>query len=176
MKKELDITKFRKPTEKEIEQIAKNVAHRRKSTLKICRISSCICFVLAIFMFCGVLFKVTNFIMGIILGFVFMVISLSLLNTKRKLNKEVYVWTKGDFVVTDGLITKVVNSSDLPGWLNVLIVGNDLTKYGWHTVRQEGVRTGTKVLLAHPILQGKIRANTYAFTEFMLTNEGTNFF
>lgn len=176
MKKELDITKFRKPTEKEIKQISNNFVYKRKSTLKICRISSCVCFVLAIFMFSGVLFKVTNTIMGTILGFVFMVISLSLLNTKRKLDKEVCAWTKGDFVVTDGLITKVVNNSDLPGWFNVLIIDNESIQCGWHTVRQEGVNMGTKVLLAHPISQEKIRANTYAFTEFMLTDEGTKFF
>lgn len=170
----MDLSKFRKPTQYEVEQIAKSFGNYYSFNVKMGKYSSTIFAVIGAIM----LMNVGNGNLGtriiscVCSGICFLLMY-KMIKSKNDTVEELKEYQQGQFWVLEGYAERVERSSDMPGCFNVWFVSDDNTYHSpCHSVRMENMQKGSKLLLVQPNSAGIKTGFAYVFSEFMLTDEG----
>ena len=174
MKEVIDLSKFRKPTQHEINQISKSFEHYYSFNIKAGKYASTVLAVIGVMM----LTNIGNANLGLMLvslgcSVICFLLVYKMVKDKNDAVGELKIYQQGQFLVLDGYAERVETSSVLPGCFHVWFVSDDYTYHSpCHSVRMENVKRGSKLLLIQPNFTGTKLGRCYVFSEFMLTDEG----
>ena len=167
----------RKPTMQEINQISKWIYQYNFSNVKIGEIMSVISTIVgSIFIVSAILNTSSLKILFYILG-VFCYVTLYLFSSFKKkclnINRE---YKNGEFLLVDGIVTKIETNIDIPGYVNIIFLSNDKKiNSGWYRVRQENIKFGSPLLLVIPDPKRTKKFFPIVFSDFMLSEEGIKY-
>ena len=169
--KEPDFSKFREPTNEEIEKVSKWMGKHHNQIVQTGKILSFISAAMFLILIIGISVKSVNVIPTSVIAIFFLLASLLSIKNIINANSELENWRKGNFLVIDGNASKIENSADMPGYDNVWFVSNDeLYQNGPFLARQEELHVGSKLIVVYPNPYNKKRQVPHIFSEFMLKN------
>lgn len=164
----------RKPSAHEVEQISKYVREYSSSKIKISKRMSSILTVVGLVLvgaIGGGVNKASLF--SAILGCLCFLLVFKFIQSKNGCIAEINAYSTGAFAVIDGRICKMEVNADTPGFCNAWFVSNDeAINDGWFQIRQEDVSIGSPMMLAVANNRRDTKNSVFAFSEFMLTDEG----
>ena len=167
---------LRKPSSREIEQITKYIKKYSESKIKICKRMSTVFTVVGLLLMGAIGSGVNSAsIFSIILGCICFLLVFKFIKSKTICVAEINAYSAGDFMIADGKVDKIEVNIDTPGYCNVWFVSNDeAINDGWFRIRQENVSIGSSMILTVKNNNKNNGTSVFAFTDFMLTDEGTN--
>lgn len=113
-------------------------------------------------------------IAGIVLGLVAYGLVFKLIYDKKIMQERISLFEQRKYRVMDGTVESVQANPDTPGVCNVRFVSVNGQGFShWRKVRQENVEVGSPLLLL-TVEPGTTKGQiVWAFTPFMLTEEGS---
>ena len=167
--KEPDFSKFRKPTEYEIERISIWMGKHHSQIIRTGKTLSVVSAAIFLILFVGVLMQSVNVIPTAAIALIFLFATFASIKNIINVNSELENWKKGNFLVIDGHASKIENSADMPGHDNVWFVSNDESyQNGPFLAGQEKLHVGSTLIVVYPNPYNKKRQVPHVFSEFML--------
>ena len=174
MKEVIDLSKFRKPTQYEVEQISKSFGNYYSFNVKMGKCASTILAVIGAIILMNV--GNGNFgtrLVSCVCSVICFLMTYKMIKSKNDAVEKLKEYQQGHFWVLEGYAERVERSSDMPGCFDVWFVSDDNSYHSpCHSVRMENMQKGSRLLLVQPNSAGEKAGDTYVFSEFMLTNEG----
>lgn len=168
-----DITAVRNPTNKEIEQISKYVciyfSKRARFALPFAVILAVIGLISASSIISGIS---TTSVLTAVIGLCCVAVSAKMISDKKHFTAVTKTFASGNFLVIDGRVTKIESNPDMAGCANVRFASHNGTESkNWYRVRKEHLAVGIPLIVT-VYYDSRQKPFEFAFTEYMLTEEG----